>query len=730
MNSSPTLSPRGDKMVFLSDRGGKQSIYLMDVLENKIIKRVIKGESSTNFEELKWLTPGMGWSPDGQKFVFAAKAGDRDALYIYDLKNDKFKQYKFNFDGIYSATWSPQSDEIAFVGNLNGQSDIYIFDLKKEKYQNITNDIFSDSYPKFSADGKQIVFVSDRGDFTNLDSIPKDFDITKHNYKNLDIYIISRQGGKIRRVTNTPFRESDPIFTPDGQTLFYVSDRNGIFNIYRHDLKTDSSWAVTNLLTGAFQLSLDQDGKQLAFASFEEGGWDIYLIKNPMELKPQKLSKTVFFKKLEQRPQKPSIVKQKTVIKKDTLKKQVTIPKITDYSHYVFADLDQRTRVKKVKVELNEKEYKFEDGHYKVHKYRVKFSPDLVNGEAYYNTLWGFQGYTAIAFSDVLGDHKVFLGTNLVFDLRNSYINLQYWYLPKRTDYGLTLFNYANTYFSGLFGLIRYRNYGAWFLASYPFSKFSRIDMYVNWWNASLEYFYFDAFSEEVHSILPGVRYVFDNTDWYYTDTAPREGFRGAFNLTFSPHYTTNSPQFTTALIDMRKYFKLSDKYNIGLRLLSGISLGKNPQQFFLGGTDNWLNRKFNGDIRLTSVYDVYFSEFITPLRGARFYEKTGNNVILLNGEFRFPFIPYIELGLPPVRFGNIKGVLFTDVGTAWNSSEQKYFKGIKDGRLNDIIMGYGFGTRVFLYFLGFILKYDVAWRYDLKSSSKPMHYFSIGVDF
>ncbi|WP_457566701.1 peptidase MA family metallohydrolase [Caldithrix abyssi] len=733
LNSSPTLSPRGDKMVYLSDRDGKQSIYLMDVLENKVVKRLIKGESSTNFEELKWLTPGMGWSPDSKKIVFAAKAGDRDALYIYDLEKDKFIQHKFDFDGIYSTSWSPNSDEIAFVGNMNGESDIYIFDLKDESIKKVTNDIFSDSYPEWSPDGRQIIFVSDRGNFVNPDSIPPDYDITQHNYRNTDIYIVDKNGGKIRRVTNTPFRESDPIFAPDGKTVFYVSDRNGIYNIYRHDLETDSSWAVSNLLTGAFQLSMDRDGKQLVFASFEEGGWDIYLIKNPLDLKPVQLTKTVYFQKLEQKSkEKKAVAKRERITTDiDSVQKQVRVPKSIDYSKYVFADLERRTRVKKVKVKLKEKEYKFEDGHYKIHNYRVKFSPDIVQGQAYYTTLWGFQGYTAIAFSDVLGDHKVFLGTNLVFDLRNSYINLQYLYLPKRTDFGVTLFHYANTYFSGYYGLIRYRNYGAWFLASYPFSKFARVDMFINWWNASLEYFYLDGSTTQiVRSILPGIRYVFDNSEWYYTDTGPREGFRGAFNFVVSPHYTKNSPEFATVLVDMRKYFKLSDNYNIGLRLNTGMSRGKNPQQFFLGGTENWLNRKFNGDIRLTSVYDVYFSEFITPLRGARYYEKTGNNVVLFNGEFRFPFIPYMQLGFPPMRFGNIKGVLFTDIGTAWNSDRQEGFRGIKNGRLKDIVMGYGFGTRFFLSFLGFILKYDIAWQYDLKSSSKPKHYFSIGVDF
>ena len=39
-----------------------------------------------------------------------------------------------------------------------------------------------------------------------------------------------------------------------------------------------------------------------------------------------------------------------------------------------------------------------------------------------------------------------------------------------------------------------------------------------------------------------------------------------------------------------------------------------------------------------TLLQDIYFSEFAYPLRGARFSERFGTNVVLANLEFRFPF--------------------------------------------------------------------------------------------
>ncbi|MBD3225706.1 MAG: biopolymer transporter Tol [Caldithrix sp.] len=724
LNISPALSPNGDKMVYLSDREGKQSIYLVDVLENKIIKKLIEGESSVNFEDLNWLSPGMDWSPDGENVVFSAKAGDQDALYVYNLQNEEYEQFKFDLDGVYSAAWSPKGNEIAFVGDLNGASDIYIYNLKTEKLTNLTNDIFSDSYPAWSNDGAHIAFVSDRGPFLDKDLIPDDFAMSKHDYENTDIYILNKNSNIIERVTDTPYRESDPTFSPDNQKMMFVSDRSGVYNIYHYDRNADTTYSVTNLLTGAFQLNVDKNANTMAFASFFEGGWDIFTLKKPFDMEPVDVEKTEFMQ--ERYKAKDMEQEVEPIAEADSIENDLSVPGAGDYSRYVFANLDRRTREKEADVELEEEDYKLDDGNYKVRNYKVKFTPDLVNGAAQYNTLWGFQGYTQLAFSDVLGNHKVFIGSNLVFDLRNSYLNAVYWYLPKRIDYGISAFHYANTYITSLYGLMRYRNYGISAIASRPFNKFSRIDFSLYWLNVQLEYLQVNVDTRAIRSILPGLQYVHDTSVWGMT--GPVDGFRGAVTATVSPKYSSESPEFATFKTDLRKYVKISNNYSFAFRLTTGTSVGKDPQRFFLGGVSNWINRDFNGDIRINSIEDIYFSEFITPLRGARYYESEGNTFGMTNIEFRFPLIPYIQLGLPPIRLGNIQGVLFSDIGAAWMLEDHEKFRGVKDGRFKDFVSGIGYGARIYLF--GLLLKYDIAWRYDLKSTSVPKHYLSLGIDF
>jgi len=254
------------------------------------------------------------------------------------------------------------------------------------------------------------------------------------------------------------------------------------------------------------------------------------------------------------------------------------------------------------------------------------------------------------------------------------------------------------------------------------------LDFSLNVINASLEHLEISLPDETVSSILPGIQLVHDTAEWWYT--GPNAGFRGAISLTTSPKYSKNSLQFTTVKTDVRKYLKLSRNYSFAFRFAGGVSAGRNPQQFFLGGVSNWLNRKWAGGLRIESIKDVYFSEFVTPLRGARYYERVGSKFALVNSEFRFPLIPYLELGFPPIRLGNIQGLFFTDIGSAWNSNKGfvSFRKDLEGNRyFNDLVMGYGVGARIFFLFL---IKYDIAWEYDLRSSSKPKHYISLGIDF
>ncbi|MEJ2635139.1 MAG: biopolymer transporter Tol [Calditrichia bacterium] len=748
LNVSPAITPQGDKIAYISDRDGYQNIYLMSAIDGKEIKVLLKGQRSESFEELHFLRPGMSFSPDGKKLAFTAKSGPWDAIYIVDVESNEIEKHLMQMDGAFTTSWSPDGKKIAFVGNNHGQSDIYLFDVETDKVEPVTNDVFTDDEPSWSADSKNLVFVSDRGDYTDDKNLPADFDMSKYNFQHRDIYTINLATHKMVRKTNTPWEESYPKFSPDGTKLAFTSDENGIFNVYIQDLQSGEYHPITNIITGVLQIGWDKDANKMVYTTFYKGGFDIFMMSNPLEAKPLELKNTQYAD--EMRQIKPPVYavnwKPDSTAKTVKQEKKDTPPEVkgeqpADYSNYVFGRYRPKTMEKTARdIELPEKASKDSTGSYRARKYKLKFSPDFVTGAAGYNTFFGLQGYTSFAFSDLLGDHKILLNLNLWADLRNSDFTLLYYYLKHRINLGFGGYHLVYLFQDSFYGVVRYRNFGTVVTASYPLSRYNRFDLSALWYNVYLEYLDFELPTEKVSTVLPELSFVHDNVLWGFQwgVFSPVSGSRYSITARFSPKYNNRARDFQTIEFDYRKYFKLSQQYQFAFRTTAGASFGKNSQQFFLGGMDNWINRSFAGGRRIDRIDDVFFSEFITPLRGTSYYERIGDRFFLTNMEFRFPLIEYLKIGFPPLTLFNIRGVAFYDIGSAWynHSSDWWSLSGFRATQKNqngktvfkDIASGYGTGARI--YFLGFLLRFDVAWPFDLQSSGKPVYYWSLGLDF
>ncbi|MEJ2048949.1 MAG: biopolymer transporter Tol [Calditrichota bacterium] len=746
LNLSPAISPQGDKIAYISDRNGYQNVYLMSAIDGKEIKTLVNGQKSESFEELHFLRPGMSFSPDGKKLVMTAKSGAWDALYIIDVNSGDTQKYLMEMDGAFTTSWSLDGNRIAFVGNKNQKSDIYIFDLNTHKVEAMTDDIFTDDQPSWSPDGRYIAFVSDRGDYLSNDELPADFKMSEYDFHYRDIYILDTQTKSIERRTNTPWEEAFPIFSPDGKKIAFTSDESGIFNVYIQNLETAEYYPVTNIMSGVLQIGWDKEANKLVYTTFYQGGFDIYMLNNPLELKPLKLELTEYATSREseevpvyatnwydQHPEEQQ--------KKEEQPKELEGEQPADYSRYVFGSYRTSELPKKrKKVTLPEEKLMDENGDYRARKYKVKFSPDIVTGAAGYNTFFGVQGYASFAFSDLMGDHKIFLNASLWADLRNSTFSMLYYYLKRRINIGIG--GYHLVYLvSGYYynSVLRYRNYGGVFILSYPFNRYKRLDLNLIWDNVNLEYLDYYSGVQKVNTVLPEIQYVHDNVLWgvRWGILAPVSGSRYNFSVRFSPKYNSNSLEFTTFKLDYRHYFMLSQKYQFAVRGYFGASFGKNATQFFLGGMDNWINYKYVAQKRVGTIEDVFYSDYITPLRGAIYYERVGNRFFLVNMEFRFPLIEYLQLGLPPISLFNIRGSAFLDFGSAWQQSGNIWnldgFRGVSrlpngQRQFQDLLSGYGIGARV--YFIGILLRFDVAWPNNYFHSGGPIYYWSLGLDF
>ncbi|MCX6153432.1 MAG: biopolymer transporter Tol [Candidatus Kapabacteria bacterium] len=735
-NTSPSISPDGTKMAFISDDEGLFGIYTLNLEKKHSRELLVSSFRRQDFEQLNILTPGISWSPDGKNLCISAKSGGEDAIYIINVKKNDYEKLKFGFKSISSVIWSPDGDYLAFIASVVEKSDLFLYNIKTKELRNLTNDIFTDLNPCWSPDSKKIYFISDRTDHLTT-GMGTTFKMWNTNVKSSDIYCFNIDSASILRISSDPqYQKSSIAISPDGTKMLFVSDKNGIGNIYEMNLASGNIKPKTNSLNGIAQLSLSPDGSKLLFSTQINAGYDIFMIRYPFDKNIEKdsLPKTRFRKKVitetnitglfdidssvTQSPDKPKITKGYGNFEID-MKNQQFVRKNDDI-------------VKTQTNELNSISLSPSDTTLIEKDYKIRFSTDLIVGNPYYSNFYGYQGATQMLFSDVLGDHQIYAQANLMYDLKNSSIFVQYSYLPKKIDYHVALYHsviitsVSNDYYS----YYRFRDFGIDLKASLPFDVFNRLDWGISWKNLTRENTD-PSISELKYKmlIIPEVRYVHDDVLWGYF--APNRGTRYNLQIKGTPKLGADGLSFITAKTDARAYIPFWN-YCFALRGTAGASFGPNPQRFSLGGEEGWLNgRALSNRMPFNNPEDFAFYQdlFIMPMRGWEFNSIFGSKYFVANAEFRFPLVRALIAGPLPVVFQAMMGSFFFDVGGAFDTQ----FNSVKIDDLGNkypgnLIMSTGIGIRS--YVLGLPFKMDVAWRNNYSSWSQPDYMFSLGYDF
>ena len=531
-----------------------------------------------------------------------------------------------------------------------------------------------------------------------------------------------------------------------------MGDYNGIDNLFVKDLESGDLFPVTDILTGVDTPHWSPKGDKIAFSSFNNRGYDIFVLTKikPVADSPEDLEKTVFYKgemiapldlasKDIEAAEPDSSQSDSTDVEEEAMDTEIE----EDYGDYVFSsgtddfsplpsdssdaffdpDSAQATRDSLYGMT--------EDGDYKVNEYKTKFTPDIVAGGVSYDTFFGLRGQSVMLISDYLGNHQFFLLTDLVNTIDQTNFQIYYFNNANRIDWGAGIFHTKYYYVDAIDRLFSDRYYGALFSAMYPFSMFSRLQLDFTHLYVDRKYYDLSPLGtyddSNTRNSTASLSLVGDNVLWGIT--GPVDGKRYKLKYERTLDFYHRSISYWAVSLDYRKYFSLGKRFSTAFRLAGGYSGGANPKRYFLGGTTNWIK---NVDVsqEIYNVENLYFGEVITPLRGYDYYEIGGRKFFLMNLELRYPFVDYLVSAFPlPIFLSRITGAIFWDMGAAWD--EDSEFKGgISTGsnRLNDIKAAFGYGARVNLGFL--LLKFDTAWRTDLYKTSKPRYYFSLGAEF
>lgn len=208
----------------------------------------------------------------------------------------------------------------------------------------------------------------------------------------------------------------------------------------------------------------------------------------------------------------------------------------------------------------------------------------------------------------------------------------------------------------------------------------------------------------------------------------------------------------TTIGVDLRQHWGLGENTEIATRFFAATSFGQQKVLFSLGGRPNWLaspdTAKTNTSIPLPAADDFAFVTQAAPMRGFDNNIRNGGNVAVINAELRMGLFRYFRNPPRPNFFRNFQGILFFDVGTAWqglspfrddNPLNSIIIDANQPGAVspvrvrvnyfrNPIVMGYGFGMKTTV--LGYWVRLDYSWGVETGVVGDPRVYFSIGTDF
>jgi hypothetical protein len=276
-NIGPSLSPDGRTVAFFSSRGlFGVDLYLADAESGRVIRQLGSINSPRHFDALSFINTSGTWSPDGRRFAHVVYRGGDQAIAIYDVAGRREERILRTPDlgAALDPAWSPDGRTIAFSGMREGLSDLYAYDLQADRLTQLTDDRDAQLQPTWSPDGRTIAYATDRGAGTNFDSLT--FAPTR----------LATIDPSTRRVQIVPgfagARHINPQWSPDGRSLYFISDPDGFSDLYRQDLATGRRFRLTRTATGVSgitalspALSVARQTGRVLFSVFDRGGYNL-----------------------------------------------------------------------------------------------------------------------------------------------------------------------------------------------------------------------------------------------------------------------------------------------------------------------------------------------------------------------------------------------------------------------------------------------------------------------
>jgi len=651
-NVAPVLSPDGKTFVFISSRDlFSLEMFMGDAKTGKVDRRITRTVVDPHFQSIQFINSAGSWDPDGKSFVFGAVAEGKPVLAFVDVKGHRIlDEIKFNELGeILNPTCSPDGKKIAFSALAGGYSDIYIYDLATKSLKNITQDPYGDIAPAWSPDGRWIAFVTER--FTT--QLPL---LSIGNYQ---LALLNPETGEIRKLNS--FKEGkniNPQWAADSKALYFISDQNGISNIYRMEIASEAIRQVTNLYTGVSGISILSPAfsiasktNELLYSVYNDGNFSIYTIE------PQDL---LAGKQVQELP--------------------------TAYTPAVLPPKERQGS--EILGLLKNSSYGLPDSSkFSVAPYKPKLTLDYVSPpqvgvgyDRYYGAYGG--GGVALLWSDMLGWHNLMTMAQVTNRIMDSSFMVAYANSKNRLNFGFVAQRIPYVYGSYGYGYegdmlieqeVLYRQifYEVGGFASYPFSQVKRFELSAGYdyiqFNNVVYTSYYDAYTGVPLAIdertdlpsPPGIHMAYAAGSLVYDSslmgaTAPIIG--QSYRVEVSPTFGTLN--YYSVIADYRKYIMPVKPFTLAFRFMHYGRYGKDAD-------DDRLWPMFLG-------YDWYIRGYDwNSFSGQESFDINrlfGSKMMLANFELRFPLFGALHIGKGFYGVFPLDVIAFYDVGLAWGS--------------------------------------------------------------
>ena len=191
------------------------------------------------------------WSPDGGKLAYVSFEAKKPVVYVHDLASGR-RHVAANFKGSNSApAWSPDGKRLAVVLTKDGSSQLYAVNADGSGITRVASSTGIDTEPRWSPDGQWIYFTSDRGGSPQIYRIPStggnaeritfdgSYNVTpRPSPDGKSMAYVARNNGRFQlalmdlatkqvQILTDSTKDESPSFAPNGRMILYATEVGG-----------------------------------------------------------------------------------------------------------------------------------------------------------------------------------------------------------------------------------------------------------------------------------------------------------------------------------------------------------------------------------------------------------------------------------------------------------------------------------------------------------------------